>query len=305
MRKSATAPTPGGDAIATMVGVEFKVGIGKSQFEKNEEEFLRIRIDSMQQFSKRMRDEENALQDHTEIDKIALPPMSLRIKDLPEDERPREKIAEKGASYLSDAEILAVFFGSGTPGRSAVDLGREMIQHFGSLRNLSRASVEELMAINGIGPAKATQLAATFEFGRRLAREPYREASITCPEDVYAIMGPEMQSLDQESVRIIMLNHRKRLIHIAEVFRGTSNESFANPAEILRKALSHAATAIILVHNHPSGDPSPSQADHSVTKRMQSACEAVGIEFTDHMIIGSYSESANEPYFSFRESGLM
>lgn len=231
--------------------------------------------------------------------------MALRIKDLPEDERPREKIAEKGATYLSDAEILAVFFGTGRQGMSAVDLGREMIRHFGSLRNLSRATVEELIAIDGIGPAKAAQLAAVFEFGKRLAREPYREESITGPEDVYSIMGPDMQLLDQESVRVILLNHRKRLIHIAEVFRGTGNESFCNPAEVLRKALNHASSAMILVHNHPSGDPSPSEADRRITKRMRDACNAVGIEFTDHIIIGQPSESMQEPYFSFREAGLV
>lgn len=231
--------------------------------------------------------------------------MPLRIKDLPQNERPREKIAEKGASYLTDAEILAVFFGTGRQGLSAVDLGREMISHFGNLRNLSRATVEELTALDGIGPAKAAQLAAVFEFGRRLAREPYRETSISGPEDVYELMGPEMQALDQESVRVILLNQRKRPIHITEVFRGTSTESVCHPAEILRKALSHAATSIILVHNHPSGDPSPSEADRKVTVRMREACEVIGIELTDHIIIGSESESASAPYFSFREAGLV
>ncbi|MDF1859973.1 MAG: DNA repair protein RadC [Verrucomicrobiales bacterium] len=231
--------------------------------------------------------------------------MAILIKDLPEDERPREKIVEKGAAYLSDAEILAVFFGTGRKGMSAVDLGREMIQRFGSLRNMSRATVEELTEQEGIGPAKAAQLAAVFEFGRRLAREPFHEQAITSPEDVYDLLGPEMQSLDQESVRVILLNHRKKLIHLAEIFRGTVNESFANPSEILRKALGHAASAIILVHNHPSGDPSPSQADHQVTKRMTLACDAVGIEFTDHIIIGCRSSSEIEPYFSFREAGLV
>lgn len=231
--------------------------------------------------------------------------MALRIKDLPEDERPREKIVEMGASSLSDAEILAVFFSTGRRGMSAVDLGREMIRRFGSLRNLSRATVEELTQQEGVGPAKAAQLAAVFEFGRRLAREPFQDQPITSPEEVFALLGPEMQSLDQESVRVILLNHRKKLIHMAEIFRGTVNESFANPAEILRKALSHAASALILVHNHPSGDPSPSGADHQVTKRMKDACEVVGIEFTDHIVIGCRREGQNEAYFSFREAGLV
>ncbi|MDF1850326.1 MAG: DNA repair protein RadC [Verrucomicrobiales bacterium] len=229
----------------------------------------------------------------------------MRIKDLPEDERPREKIASSGARSLSNAEILAIFFGTGTRGRSAVQLGREMIAHFGSLRNLSRASVQELLAVDGIGPAKASQLAAVFEFGRRLSRETYSSQAITSPEDVYDLVGSEMQQLNQESVRVILLNHRKKLIQVLEIFVGTGNESFANPSEILRPAISHAAHSLVLVHNHPSGDPSPSRADHEVTKRMKSASSAIGIEFVDHIVIGSPSESYHEPYFSFREAGLL
>lgn len=229
----------------------------------------------------------------------------MLIKDLPEDERPREKILEKGAAYLSDAEILAVFFGTGRQGISAIGLGREMIRRFGSLRNLSRASVAELTGQTGIGPAKAAQLAAVFEFGRRLAREPFREQPVECPEDVYELVGHEMQSLRQESVRAILLNNRKKVIHIVEVFRGTATESFANPAEILRVAIGHGANGIVLVHNHPSGDPSPSEADRNATHRMKSACDAVGIELTDHVVIGSSGRSGTGSYFSFREAGLV
>lgn len=229
----------------------------------------------------------------------------MLIKEIPKDERPREKLFHKGASALSDAEILALFFSTGRAGISAIELGREMIHRFGSLRNLSRATIEELRHIPGVGPAKAAQLAAVFEFGRRLAHEPFNQLAVTSPEDVFSLIGPEMQMLSQESVRVILLNHRKRLIHLSEVFRGTGNESFANPSEILRKAISHSAHAFIVVHNHPSGDPSPSQADHEVTRRLKSAALAVGIEFTDHIIIGCRSEGAADPYFSFREAGLL
>lgn len=230
----------------------------------------------------------------------------MLIKDLPEDERPRERIAAHGAESLSDAEILAVFFGTGRQGMSAVELGREMIRKFGNLRNLSRASVTELTQIDGVGPAKAAQLAAVFEFGRRLSKEVFTDAPVSSPEEVFALVGNSMQCLSQESVRVVLLNHRKMLIHIDEVFLGTGNESFANPPEILRRAISHAAHALILVHNHPSGDPSPSQADREVTRRMSKACEAIGIEFTDHVIIGGEGSSGSrEPYFSFRESGLL
>lgn len=229
----------------------------------------------------------------------------MRIKQMPEDDRPREKLMERGPASLSDAEILALFFSTGRAGVSAVDLGREMIDRFGSLRQLSRASLPELLQIPGIGPAKAAQLSATFEFGRRLAQEPFNEQSITAPEDVFALLGAEMQRLSQESVRVILLNHRKRLIQTEEVFRGTGNESFANPSEILRRVIAHSSHAFIVVHNHPSGDPSPSSADHEVTRRIKAASQAVGIEFTDHIIIGSRSAEAGPPYFSFREAGLL
>lgn len=229
----------------------------------------------------------------------------MGIKQMPEDDRPREKLVDKGPAALTDAEILAIFFGTGRQGASAVDLGRELLARFGNLRSLAQASLEELQSISGIGPVKAVHLAAIFEFGRRLASEPYREVSITSPEEVYSLLAPAMQSLTQESVRVILLNHRKRLIRINEIFRGTGNESFANPAEILRSAIAHAAHSLILAHNHPSGDPTPSSADHDATRRLKAACQAVGLELTDHIIIGCHGPGSGAPYFSFRESGLL
>lgn len=229
----------------------------------------------------------------------------MLIKDIPEDERPREKLHDRGASALTDAEILAVFLGTGRAGMSAIELGREMIRAFGNLRELSRASSAELRRIGGIGPAKAAQLAAVFEFGRRLAGEAYEDRSVSSPEDVFALVGAEMQRLSQEAVRVLLLNHRKRLLRNEEVYRGTGNESFAHPPEILRRAIAASASSLILVHNHPSGDPSPSRADHEATRRLKEACAAVGIELTDHLIIGIPSRDGAPPYFSFRESGLL
>lgn len=229
----------------------------------------------------------------------------MLIKDLPENERPREKLVEKGAASLSDAEILAVFLGTGRKGKSAVDLGREMIQHFGSLRNLSRASIAEISQINGIGPAKAAQLAGVFEFGKRLAQEPFSDQPIDTSEKVFELLGHDMQRLTQESVRAVLLNSKKGLIKIEEIFRGTDIQCLASPTEVLRLAISLAAHSIILVHNHPSGDPNPSHADFMVTKRMKKACEAVGIEFTDHIIIGISSDTRDIPYYSFAETGFI
>lgn len=229
----------------------------------------------------------------------------MLIKEIPENDRPREKFASRGAQSLSDAEILALLFGTGRAGLSAIDLAREVLGRYQTLRSLSRATVEELTDIKGIGPAKATQVVAALEFARRLSHESFQEQPIQSPEDAYALIGATMQALAQESVRIILLNHRKHLIQIAEIFRGTGSECFANPAEILRRALSHSAHSLILVHNHPSGDPSPSRADHDATKRLNQACQAVGIEFTDHIIIGAPSAMRREPYFSFREAGCL
>jgi len=231
--------------------------------------------------------------------------VTMLIKDLPENERPREKLAEKGAAALSDAEILAVFLGTGRRGMSAVDLGREMIRRFGTLRNLSRASVAEISLIDGIGPAKAAQLAGVFEFGKRLAQEPFTEQAIDSPEQVFALVGSDMQRLTQESVRAILLNSKKRLIKTEEIFKGTGIQCLASPAEVLRTAISLAAHSIILVHNHPSGDPSPSHSDMLLTKKMRKACEAIEIKLADHIIIGIPSDSRPEAYYSFRESGLL
>jgi DNA repair protein RadC len=230
---------------------------------------------------------------------------SRLIKDIPDEERPREKLECFGANSLTDAEILALFFGTGRQGVSSIDLARELIDHFGSLKNLSRADSIELRSIKGIGPAKSAQLAAVFEFGRRLAREAFQSTPISCPEDVYELVGPEMRGLTQESVRVVMLNHRKELIRVSEIFLGTKTECFASPPEILKAAITNSSTSVILVHNHPSGDPSPSAADIQATRRLAKACETIGIELDDHVIIGSVSSSCPDGFYSFRQSGLM
>lgn len=231
---------------------------------------------------------------------------SPRIKDLPAADRPREKLSARGPGSLSDAELLAIFFGTGLRGYSAVDLGRDLIRRFGSLQSISRRSVAELCQIPGIGPAKASQLAAVFEFGLRLARERYREQAIDSPEAVYDLLGPELRSLTQESVRLLLLDNRSNLIHMTEVTRGTLNECIAHPRDIFRTAITWSAGSFILVHNHPSGNPSPSQADISLTRQLRDAARLLKIEMQDHVIIGAPSESQSaQPYFSFRESGLI
>ena len=240
------------------------------------------------------------------VEETSPPSAPPRMRDLPEDERPREKLVHLGAGALSEAELLALFFGTGRPGVSAVDLGRELIQRSGSLRGLSRMTVEELCQVPGIGRAKATQLAAVFEFGRRLSRERYREIPIDSPEAVHDLLGAEMRALTQEAVRLVLLDNRANLIHVAEITRGTLNECIAHPRDIFRTVIAWSAASFILVHNHPSGNPSPSQADIQLTRELREAADLLKIDLQDHVIIGAPSESGSHaPYYSFRETGLL
>jgi len=232
------------------------------------------------------------------------PPTTTRIQDLPEGERPREKLARLGAAALSDAELLAIFFRTGATGMSAIELGRTLIDTHGSLSQLSRCTPTELARTKGIGPAKASELKAAFELGHRLAQERFSDTKLDNPEAIWQLLGQEMQSLHQESVRVVLLNTRLNLIKVEEIFRGTINESTFHPREVLRSVIIHSAFAFILVHNHPSGDASPSRADRVMTGQLKELSEQMQIRFLDHMIIGRNLDD-REPFFSFREGGLI
>ncbi len=233
-------------------------------------------------------------------------PRPLRVTDLPEDERPREKLARLGPQALSDAELLAVFFRTGLQGLNAIELGSNLCDKYGGLTELSRVTVDELCASNkGIGPAKATELVAVFEMGRRLACLRMVDTPLNKPDMVYSFIAPEMQQLSRESLRVILLNSRFRLIKIEEVSSGTINETVAHPRDILKPAIVHDCQAFIMVHNHPSGDPSPSQADNKLTRRLKEAAELMRIEMLDHIIIGRPRDENPSGYFSFNEHGLM
>ena len=231
--------------------------------------------------------------------------MSNRIQDLPEDERPREKMLARGASALTDAELLALFFRVGGAGLNAIELGRKLIEEFGSLKAVSRASLDDFQKVPGIGPAKATELAAAFEIGKRVAKEHFSAVKVDSPEAVFDLLGQEMGALAQESLRVVLLNTRHHLIKVVEVSLGSLNETVAHPREIVKAAVSHSAFAFIMVHNHPSGDPSPSQADRTLTRKLVEAAELMDLRFLDHVIIGAPSQNGSDAYFSFREMGLM
>jgi DNA repair protein RadC len=229
---------------------------------------------------------------------------SLTIHELPEQERPRERLAALGASALSDSELIAILLRTGVRGASAIDLGRQLINRFGSLGALARCSVPELMKTLGIGHAKAVQLAAAFELGHRLARERLAKQKMDSPELVFEMLGAEMRALTKESLRVVLLDTKLHLIKVHEISLGSLNESIAHPREIFQPAITYSAYAFILVHNHPSGDPTPSDADRRLTIRLNEASKLLQIQMLDHVIIGN-GDNGRNAYFSFREAGLI
>jgi DNA repair protein RadC len=227
-----------------------------------------------------------------------------RIRELPEQERPREKLAALGANALTDSELIAILLRTGIVGTNAVELARQIIARFGTLGGLSRASVAELARIKGVGPAKAVQLAAAFGLGTRLARESLARTPLDNPQLIYDLLGHEMRQLGKESLRIVLLDTKLRLIRVEEISLGTLNECIAHPRDIFRPALVNNAHAVVLVHNHPSGDPSPSEADRRLTIRLMEAARLLQVTFFDHVIIGAPT-NAHASFFSFRGAGLI
>jgi DNA repair protein RadC len=228
----------------------------------------------------------------------------LKIREMPRDERPREKLAAHGAAALTSPELIAILLRTGRRGANAVEVARQLLEKYGSLTGLTRCTVDELRKVKGIGPTKAVQLVAAFGLGHRLARETLSKQKIDSPELVNELVGPEMRRLRKESLRVILLDTRYHLIRVEEVSIGSVNESIAHPRDIFRPALVSSAYAVIVVHNHPSGDASPSQTDHSLTRRLAGAAELFPIKLLDHIIIGAPAEGS-PGYFSFKEAGVL
>ncbi len=229
-----------------------------------------------------------------------------RMKDLPAPERPREKLTRFGPEHLTDAELLAIFFRTGLQGMNAIEMGAALIEAYGSLNALSRISAEELcLSQKGIGPAKAAELVAVFEMGKRLAKERLLDVRLDQPDLVYELFGLEMQGLQRETLRVVLLNARYRLIKVEEVSLGTSDQTVANPREVLRPSIIHHAHAFILLHNHPSGDSTPSEADRRLTRRVQEAAQTMELQMLDHMIIGRSNADWDPGWFSFRAEGIL
>lgn len=223
---------------------------------------------------------------------------------MPYEKRPREKLAALGPAALDNSELLALFISTGTKGRSAIDIGRDLISKYGSIGALGSLPVSELSKEKGMGLAKASKLAAAFELGTRVAREQMRDTPLETPELIHDFFGPQLRHLSQEQVIVAVLDTRLRHIGTTLVSVGTVSESSAHPREVIRPVITRGAHGFVLIHNHPSGDPSPSRADEMVTKRMVEAAKLMQVCFFDHVIIGRPSPG-RLPYYSFREAGLI
>lgn len=224
----------------------------------------------------------------------------LTIKELPVSSRPRERLVDLGPEGLYDAELLAIILVSGTRQETALDLANRLLSEFGGLKGLLDVSVEELVAVSGIGIAKACQVKAALELAKRVMT--WREDAlpvIKSPADVAALVLEQMRHLDREHFRALCLDTKNRVIAVENISVGSLNASIVHPREVFKSAIRRSAAALILVHNHPSGDTRPSTEDVEVTRRLQEAGKLLGISVLDHIIIG------DGKYLSMRERELL
>jgi DNA repair protein RadC len=211
----------------------------------------------------------------------------MSIRDWPAAERPREKLLEQGSASLSDAELLAIFLRTGVSGKSAVDLARHLLQQFGSLRTLLEADLRTFSSELGLGPAKFAQLQAVLEMARRhLAERLRRDSVMESPLAVRDYLKSMLRHEPHEVFGCLFLDSKHRVLAFEVLFRGSIDNTSVYPRQVVKRALAHNAAALILCHNHPSGNPDPSQADRLLTKRLQEALELVDVRVLDHFIIG-------------------
>ena len=224
----------------------------------------------------------------------------MGINHWPEEQRPRERLIKLGASALSDAELLSVFLRVGVRGKSAVDLGRDMLMQFGSLRALFGANLSDFAKVHGLGSAKYAQLQAVLELAKRsISEELQSSSSLSSPQAVRHYLQLEIGNKHYESFTVLFLDVKNRLIIGQELFRGSLSHASVYPREVVKSALSHNAASVILAHNHPSGSPDPSAADLALTQTLKSALALVDIRVLDHFIV------ANNTVYSFAENGQM
>jgi len=218
------------------------------------------------------------------------------IKELPETEKPREKMLKQGPSRLSNQELLAILIRTGRTNYSALDIANEVLYYDKrGLIALGNITIEELTTIRGIGPSKACQLMAGLELGKRVMDSNYSKEKITCPDDVFQHLKMRVVHLKKEKFYTLLLDTKNQIIAVEEISTGSLNASIVHPREVFHYAIKKNAKAMILAHNHPSGHPAPSQEDKGITERLVEVGKIVGIEVIDHIILGK------ESYYSFKE----
>ena len=221
------------------------------------------------------------------------------IRDMPEGERPRERLAKYGPDALSNPELIAILLRTGVKGESVLNMSYRLLSEFKGLEKMGRASFSDLCALNGISEAKACQLLAAFELGRRMASlSPEERPLINSSHDVVRLMGADMNYRDQEHLRVLLLSSKGEVVSTHEVYKGTVNSAEVRVAEVLRPAIRENCPSIIVVHNHPSGDPTPSGPDIIITRQINQAAEMMGIDLLDHVVIGGQS------HVSMKDRGL-
>jgi DNA repair protein RadC len=229
----------------------------------------------------------------------------IRIKDLPKNERPRERLAELGADALRPAELIAIVLRTGMKGQSAIQIADEMLQRFKSLDALSRASLEDLKAVKGVGSDKAIALKAAFTLARLMAKELQGEAPLLdTPDRVADYLREDNRAYTVERFQAVLLNTRRKLIRVEHISKGLVDTILIHPREVFRSAIAANASALVLVHNHPSGDPTPSEADIRATRDLIRAGQLLKIEVLDHIILGRRTAENGRDYASLRELGF-
>jgi len=217
-------------------------------------------------------------------------PKNFTVRDLPKTERPRERLIKLGPEALSAQELLALIIARGIPGKSVMNIAQELLSKFGNIKEVSEATIEQLCEIRGIGPAKAAQIKACFEIGKRGELEPeQKKYDIKNPQAIVKAVGASIKNKAKEHFKLIILDSRNKIIDITNVSIGTLNANLAHPREIFKDAISHNAASVVLVHNHPSGDPEASEDDLKITKQLVEAGRILGIEVLDHIVIGKNS----------------
>ncbi|MDA1219780.1 MAG: DNA repair protein RadC [Chloroflexi bacterium] len=224
------------------------------------------------------------------------------IRDLPRGERPRERLRDYGPRYLSNTELIAILLRTGLQGENVISMASRLLSTFDGLAGLGRSTFAELCAQRGLSEAKVCQLLAALELGRRfVSLAPQERATIQSPQDAANLVMAEMSGFDQEHLRVLLLNTKNEVLGIQEIYVGNVNSSMVRAAEVFRPAIRDNAPSIIVVHNHPSGDPTPSQEDVNITRDLVSAGKLLSIDLLDHVVIGSGSRfvSLNEKRLGF------